>query len=60
MHNCGDCEHKLVKFCKKCGKVYCEKCNRLWEDPCTRSHMDWTSYSVPCGTGTTYMEATCS
>jgi len=47
MHNCGnECEHKLLKFCKKCAKVYCDKCGREWEDPCTRSHMDFYTYTL--------------
>jgi hypothetical protein len=36
------CEHKEVKFCKDCNKVYCSGCKEEWEASCRLSHYPWT------------------
>jgi len=30
VHNCKGCEHKEVKYCPDCRKVYCMKCGKEW------------------------------
>jgi hypothetical protein len=46
------CEHKEVKFCKDCNKVYCAGCKEEWEAPCRQSHYPWTlqqgARTFPC------------
>ncbi len=36
------CEHKEVKFCADCNKVYCAGCKEEWEAPCRQNHYPWT------------------
>ena len=45
MHEHNECEHKNLKYCKKCDVVYCEDCKREW------GNTTWTytsSYPIPC------------
>jgi len=32
MHNCKSCEHKELRYCPACQKVYCLECGMEWSE----------------------------
>jgi hypothetical protein len=40
-HGCGCCEHKEVRYCKCCGKVYCVACKVEWTKASTFPSYTW-------------------
>jgi hypothetical protein len=42
-HDHKECEHKNLKYCKKCDVIYCEDCDREWID--NGSIINW-SYPI--------------
>jgi len=56
MHEHKECEHKNLKYCKKCDVVYCEDCDKEWGNQgwtCTTPYFpdSGTTLSpyIPCG-----------
>jgi hypothetical protein len=37
-HQHFTCEHRDVRYCKECQKIYCAVCGREWFDKCILNH----------------------
>lgn len=60
-HDHDECEHKNLKYCKKCDVIYCVNCDREW--PSVKWNYSYTQpYRTWTSDGTTYIaytEETC-